>query len=114
METKKIVTLLSKEQMHQIGSGLWYQLMTEDAARNILVNILSWLDQEQFCDLTTEKNKEERLTKVPLKDIIPSEWYRIEHAITQIREAFQHDYSTAQETSTVYRDTNRREKRLAA
>lgn len=113
MEAKKIVTLLSKEQIHQIGSGLWYQLMTEDAARNMLVNIFSWLDQEQFCDLTTEKNKEERLTKVPLKDIIASTWYRIEHAITQIRDAFQYDYSRAQETSIVYRDTNKKEKRVA-
>lgn len=85
--------------------------MTEDAARNILVNILSWLDKEQFYDLTTEKNKEERLTKVPLKDIISSKWYRIKHAITQIREAFQHDYSAAQETSTVYRDTTKRRKK---
>lgn len=111
MEAKRIVTLLSKQEVHNIGSGLWYQTLTQEAARKMLVSILSWLDPEQICDVTTETSKEERLTKVPLKDIIVSKWYRIQHAITQIREAFQYDYSQAQETSTVYRNTNRRRKK---
>lgn len=107
----KITELVGKETVHTIGSWLWYHTMTQElAAAKLTELLLKQKDQDILCDITTQDNQDETLKQVPLKDVLSSIEWQIGYAVTQIQELFSDEYSAAQETSTVYRDTKRHSK----
>ena len=105
----EITNILPKDTVHAIWSGLSYGTLTQEAAADSLKTALNLVeDQNIICDVSSTKkwNKE-----IVVNELFLSKDY-IDSALEQIKEIFQQRYSKDQETSHVWRDTNRRGKQI--
>lgn len=97
MAGQKVATLFTKKDIHNIWSGLWYGILTQKSAEDLVTELLSTMEEQS--DILVDIKA---TNPISFKEICDNKEKYVWFVVSELKEAFDEEYKKAAEIEQGY------------